>query len=281
MGRYDLHTHTDRSDGRLSPAALVRAAHEASLAGLAITDHDTTAGVDEAMAAGRALGVEVIAGVEMTSEESVFECHILGYFVNCRAGELQELLEETRHARVERAREMLRRLRQMGLDVTEGEVVDLHGPGAVGRPHIAALLASKGYAPTVRQAMRRYLSKTSPAYVPRMKLGPEQVVRAIREDGGAPVFAHPGLMGMDALIPRLAEVGLAGIEVYYPAHTAGDVARYGAMAEELGLIATGGSDYHGPGSSRPVQLGEASVEGTVVGRLREQSRPPETEEPPT
>ncbi|MBP7561285.1 MAG: PHP domain-containing protein [Armatimonadetes bacterium] len=273
MARYDLHTHTDRSDGRCTPTELVRAALDASLAGIAVTDHDTTAGVAEALAAGSELGLEVIPGVEMSSEESVFECHILGYFVPSEGGELQELLVATRRARVERAREMLRRLRRMGLDVSESEVVQLNGPGAVGRPHIAALLANKGYAPTVRQAMRRYLGKQSPAYVPRLKLTPEEVIEAIIGDGGVPVFAHPGIMGMDAVIPRLASAGLVGLEVYYPEHTEADVARYEAMADELGLIATGGSDFHGRGSSRPVELGEASVEAEVVERLREHSRP--------
>lgn len=275
MARYDLHTHTDRSDGRCSPTDLVRAARDAGLAGIAVTDHDTTAGVAEAMAAGEQLGIEVISGVEMTSEESVFECHILGYFVPHDGGRLQELLGSSRRARVERAREMLRRLRRMGLDVSESEVVQLRGAGAVGRPHIAAVLVSKGYAPTVRQAMRRYLSRRSPAYVPRMKLTPEEVIEAIATDGGVPVFAHPGIMGMDAMLPRLVAAGLVGLEVYYPEHSASDVARYEALAQDLGLVATGGSDFHGAGTSRPVELGQASVEADVVERLREHSRRPQ------
>jgi hypothetical protein len=268
MARFDLHTHTHCSDGRLSPTELVSAAKEASVDGIAITDHDTTAGVAEAMEAGEELGVRVISGVEMTSEESAFECHILGYFVNHAEGDLQALLQKTRRARVDRAREMLRRLRQMDLDVSEAEVVQLHGPGAVGRPHIASLLASKGYAPTVRQAMRRYLSKRSPAYVPRMKLSPEEVVGAIRADGGAPVFAHPGLMGMDELIARLVPVGLAGVEAYYPEHSEADVARYAAMAKDLDLVATGGSDFHGLESSRHASLGDAYVDEETLEELR-------------
>jgi hypothetical protein len=267
MTGYDLHVHTTASDGGDSPAEVVRQAALVGLAGVAITDHDTTLGIPEAVSVGREVGVDVIAGVEMTSEETAFECHILGYFVSL-GGALDGVLADMRRARVERAREMLRRLRVLGFDVSEGEVVQLLGPTAVGRPHLAALLVRKGYAPSVREAMRHHLSKRSPAYVARKKLLPEEVVDAIVSDGGVAVFAHPGLVGMDGLIERLLPRGLAGVEAYHPEHTTEDTARYVALAKRLGLVVTGGSDYHGKLSSRSAPLGSLTTPADAVAELR-------------
>lgn len=268
MSEYDLHCHSTCSDGSDTPEQIVRLAAASGLAGVALTDHDTTLGVEAATPEGQRLGIEVIPAVEITSEERAFECHLLGYWVDLDPeSELQRLLANMRRNRIERAREILRRLRALGLDVTEAEVVQLGGPHAVGRPHIAAALVRKGYAPTVRLAMRRYLGKASPAYVPRRRITPEDAVAAIRASGGVVVYAHPGIVGMDSIIERLAALGLAGLEAHYPEHTDADTAKYVDMARRLGLVITGGSDYHGIRGSRHVPLGAMSVDHDTVAAL--------------
>lgn len=268
MRRYDLHVHTTASDGRDTPEEVVRKAHGAGLAGIAITDHETTAGVGAAEAAGAETGVHVVPAVEISCDLGPFECHLIGYFIHWGDGPLEELLSVVRRARVERARAMIGRLRAQGLEVTEHEVVTLEGARAVCRPHIAAVLVAKGYARTVREAIRLYLSKRSPAYVPRLKLTPEEAVDAIRSAGGAPVYAHPALTGMDSVIEDLVPRGLVGLEVHYPDHTPADTRKYAEMAERLHLVATGGSDYHGEDAGNQAALGSVSVPGEVVEQLR-------------
>ncbi len=266
--RYDLHVHTTASDGVESPREVVRAAFGAGLAGVAITDHDTTAGLPEALDEGQALGIEVIAGVEVTANAPIYECHILGYFVSPQGGAVHQRLTALRHARVERAREILRRLREQGVEITEADVVRAIGPGAVQRSHIARVLTQKGYAVDVREAMRKFLSKNAPAYVPAPSLPPEDAVAVIRAEGGVAVLAHPGITGQDSMIERLAAAGLAGLEVSHPAHSPEQVAHYAQLAEQHGLVATEGSDYHGASSKWRVQIGPYGVSGEILDRLR-------------
>lgn len=267
--RYDLHVHTTASDGVETPEAVVRAARDAGLAGIAVADHDTTAAVPAALAAGEALGLEVIAGVEVTANAPIYECHILGYFVSPTGGPIQERLAALRHARVERAREILRRLREAGLEVSEAEVVRASGPKAVQRSDIARLLVAKGYAAEVRAAMRTYLSKGTAAYVPAPSLPPAEAVATIRADGGAAVLAHPGITGQDSLLEGLVEAGLVGLEVRHPAHTDEHVAKYEELARRYGLIATEGSDYHGAESKWRIAIGPYGVDRATLDALRD------------
>jgi 3',5'-nucleoside bisphosphate phosphatase len=267
--RYDLHVHTTASDGVETPEAVVRAAHEAGLAGIAIADHDTTAGLPAALVAGEALGLEVLPAVEVTANAPIYECHILGYFVSPTEGPIQERLTALRRARVERAREILRRLREAGLDVTEADVVHASGPRAIQRSDIARLLVAKGYASEVREAMRTYLSKGTPAYVPAPSLAPAEAVATIRADGGAAVLAHPGITGQDSLIEGLVEAGLVGIEAGHPAHTEEHLARYDDLARRYGLIRTEGSDYHGADSKWRVAIGPYGVDRATLDALYE------------
>jgi len=268
MGTYELHAHTVASDGGDEAVALVESAAHAGLAGIAITDHDTMASVPEAVEAGARLGVEVIAGVEVTAHEGPFECHILGYFVRPRGGPLDALLRATRRARVERAREMLRRLRAQGLPVTEEELVRAHGPRAASRAAIASVLAAKGLARDIRDAMRTHLRRGTPADVPPPAIDPEKAVRTIAEDGGVPVFAHPGMTGLDRVIERLVSFGLIGVEVGHPGHSPEDERHYAALAERLGLVATAGSDYHGSRGLGATGLGAHAAPSEIVERLR-------------
>lgn len=271
MNDYDLHTHTTASDGLEKPEEVVRAARAAGLSGVAITDHDTTAGLVEALEAGKRLAIDVVPGVEVTCDAPLFECHVLGYFLPAAAGATHERLLTMRRARIERAREILRKLGEVGVELTEQELVAHIGPRAVQRPHIARVLVAKGYAETTREAMRKWLARGAPAWVPAPSLPPEEAIAAIREDGGVAVLAHPGITGQDSLIPRLAEAGLCGLEVDHPAHDAAQSTRYRALCEELGLIATGGSDYHGSASGWHGTLGACRTSAETVAELRARS----------
>lgn len=263
----DLHAHSTASDGVLSPAELVRAAAAVGLTALALTDHDSTAGVAEAAAAAAQAGLRLVPGVELSTDAIGREVHILGYFCAGRAP-LEELLAEMRAARRRRLEQMVERLRAAGLPVALERVLALAGAGAPGRAHVARALVEAGCAASVEEAFDRYLLPGRPGYVPRRKLHPGEAVRAVIAAGGVAVLAHPGLVGDDGVLPELLAAGLGGIEVHYPAHTAAQVAHYARLAEELGLIATGGSDFHGRGE-RWGDLGSVTVPAAVVDRLEE------------
>ncbi len=271
MGRADLHAHTTASDGTYSPRELVRAARERGLAAVGVCDHDTTLGVPEALAEGEKQGVIVVPGVELSCEERAFEVHILGYFVDINSPALQSTLRNLRRQRVSRIRRILAKLERLGIRIGFDEVMKKAEHGAVGRPHVAAVLHERGYGESQRDSFRKYLSKGGPAYVPRRRLSPEEAVTLIRTAGGVPVFAHPGIVGLDELIEQLAARGLRGVEVWHSDHTPEMAEKYQALADRLGLLATGGSDSHGPGSSRAYELGSVTVPVEVVDALREEA----------
>lgn len=265
--RADLHTHTTASDGTLSPAELVRQARAAGLQVLAVTDHDTTCGIPEALEEASRCGVEVVPGVELSTDVPGTEVHILGYFVDWHDPGLLALLRRMREGRVARAREMVRRLNQLGIPLTFEEVAR-HADGAVGRPHVARALVAGGHVASFEEAFTRYLAKGRPAYVERERFTPEEAVQAVLRAGGVPVFAHPLWGGDRDRIEQLVRVGLAGLEVYYPDHSAADVRRFLSWAEEFGLVATGGSDYHGPGPASRAPLGSVYVPPEAVEALK-------------
>lgn len=265
---YDLHTHTTASDGTLSPADLVRYAREAGLAGVGITDHDTMGGVKAAEEEGEKLGIQVIPGIEISTECEGREVHILGYYCSAESPSLAGLLEELRAARRRRLERIVENLRRAGLDISLDRIVIAIGNEAVGRPHIARALVKLGFAPSVQKAFEKYLVRGRPGYVPRYKIDPLVAVRCIREAGGVPVLAHPGLVGNDSIIPPLVEAGLMGLEVWYPEHTAEQITCYKGMAESLGLVTTGGSDFHGKGE-REAEIGAVRVPERTVARLAE------------
>lgn len=262
----DLHTHSTASDGVLAPAELVRRAHAAGLAAVALTDHDTVEGLTEAAAEARRLGLRLVPGVELSTDAIGREVHILGYYCRFEAEPFAVLLEEMRAARRERLERMVTRLNAAGVPVALDRVRALAGAGSAGRPHVARALVEAGHAADVNDAFARFLGRGCPGYVPRRKLHPADAVRAVVAAGGVAVLAHPGLVGDDGVIADLVAVGLGGIEVDYPAHTPEQAARYRRLAEDLGLIPTGGSDYHGKGEHWG-DLGDVRVPIEVVDRL--------------
>jgi 3',5'-nucleoside bisphosphate phosphatase len=267
--RVDLHTHSTASDGLLAPSQLVRQAHEAGLDLIALTDHDSTDGVSEATEAGTQEGVQVIPGIEVntTLPDHRGEAHVLGYYVEMADTRFQENLRFIREARVRRAEQMVERLRAQGFDVTWERVREL-AKGTVGRPHIARALMERGYASSIADAFDKYISPGKPAYVPRYKLSPQDAVHLIRAAGGVPVLAHPGSITelSEQVLPDLTQTGLLGLECYYGDYDEATVSRLAGIAGQFGLIATGGSDYHGP-NVHPTPLGGRYVPPEAVGRL--------------
>jgi hypothetical protein len=250
----DLHTHSTASDGTLKPAELVRAAKNHGLDALALTDHDTIAGNAEALAEGKRQGVEVIAGCELSVEYKPGFMHILGLFVPDNPERLLKGMSYLNERRESRNTRMVDKLREIGVDITYQELLDVAAGGTVGRPHLARALMNRGYVDSMDQAFAEYLGKNGKAYLPKEKFTPEQAIGLLASEGATVVLAHPYSLGLstEALrreLSRLKDMGLGGIECVYPLHDASQTRNFTALADELGLLVTGGSDFHG--SNKP------------------------------
>jgi hypothetical protein len=264
--RVDLHAHTLFSDGVLTPEAVVARALERSLAALAITDHDLVEGVERArIAAGTAL--ELVPGIEVSSTLDGMDLHILGYYIDPEEAEFVDALARFREERLRRALAMVERLRELGAPVDFDEVIELAGPGVVGRPHVAEALLRAGHVETVDEAFRRFLGARGEAFIPRPSFRPERAIALIHAAGGVSVLAHPGSALPDLVIEQLASAGLRGLEVWHPQHGAAAVRRFRALARRLGLLETGGSDFHG--WPHGTELGELPVPASVLGPLKQ------------
>jgi 3',5'-nucleoside bisphosphate phosphatase len=273
----DLHIHSTMSDGTQTPEEIAAAAIEAGLYAISITDHEHVAGVAPArVAAGERL--QVLAGVEIAGELHQREVHILGYLIDCENVALLAKLAEIRRSRDSRAREMVRRLNAAGVKLKYEDVSRIAGAGSIGRPHVARALLDEGIVSHQQEAFQRFLRAGRPAYVPRYKLEVTEVISLVREAGGAAVLAHPGLCNNDKLVREVIAVGIDGIEAYHTAHTDHQRDKYLDMAEEYRLLATGGSDSHGPGGSIPVAIGSVAVPDEIVEALLEWA---DTEHPTT
>jgi predicted metal-dependent phosphoesterase TrpH len=272
--RADLHVHTNASDGTRSPGEAVRLAHSLGLAAIAITDHDSVAGLPEAIEAGRSTGVEVVAGVEINTEHHGRDIHILGYHVDCFEPRLLEGLALSRGSRVRRVRLIVERLNHLGIRIDLDRVMFLAGEATVGRPHIARVLVEDGRVHDLKEAFDLLLGQGAPAYVPRDWFTPFDAVGLVIAAGGAPVLAHPASAGGDAVIAELQPYGLAGIEVDHPDHEPGVVRHYRRLANARGLIATGGSDSHGPGVDHRTAIGGRTCPAATVESLLRAARGP-------
>jgi hypothetical protein len=266
--RIDLHTHTTASDGLLSPEQLVEKARQAGVQVLAVCDHDSTEGVDAAVAAGKRSGVEVIPAVEINTDVDQGEVHVLGYFLDHRQLWLQEFLRKLRDGRVNRARQMVEKLNALGIKIDFARVREL-ARGAIGRPHVAWAIVEAGAAKSVDEAFTRYIGRNGPAYVERLKVLPEEAVQVILRAGGIPVLAHPGWGFHEPLIPQLVAAGLEGLEAYYPDHTPAMQAHFLSLANQHNLLVTGGTDYHGEGFATKAAIGSQYVPPEVVEKLKE------------
>ena len=246
----DLHTHSTASDGTMSPADLVKYAHKKGLSAIAITDHDTIGGVGEAATAGNILGIEVVPGIELSVKYSDYNVHLLGYLFDCQHKELQVALIQLQAGRFERNKKIIAELNKLGLAIQFSELKKSAGSGQNGRPHIARLMIQKGFVRTMDEAFEKYLGQGGLAYVSRFIYGARDAISLIRKAGGIAVLAHPFQLdkSVDNLLHHLGELrdmGLDGIEVYYPTHSRQFRKRLISIAEKHSLLITGGSDYHG------------------------------------
>ncbi len=252
--RADLHIHTTFSDGELTPDQAAQKAIDAGLDAFAVTDHDECRGF---AALTKAQGITAIAGIELAAQMGA-EVHVLGYNIDCRSEALVGHSEKAAVSRLNRAYEIVERLKGGGFEISMDEVLNACGGDVVGRPHIAAVLVNKGYAPSVAAAFERYLGSGAPYYVPQNKITVARAAELILAAGGLPVLAHPGLLSGSVfarLLPKLKEMGFWGIEAYHPAHTDGQCIEFESLARSSGLYVTTGSDFHGSSTPR-VGIGE-------------------------
>ena len=262
----DLHLHTTASDGTDTPAGLVRACRGAGITTMAVTDHDTTAALPEAAREARNAGIVFVPGIELTSVWRGSDVHVLGYFIDPDAPALRSLLDLQIQDRLRRARAVGERLAGLGVVVDVEALIARFEGRPLGRPMIADAMVEAGHVASRDAAFEAFLGEDKPAYVARSGVTPAEAVAVIREAGGLASLAHPGVTRLDDLIPGLAMAGLDALEVYHADHSAEDTARYLALARQLGLAVTGGSDYHGvaqKGSDRfgTVQLPAGDYEG--------------------
>lgn len=268
-GLIDLHLHTTASDGRCSPAELVAAAVAAGVEVLAVTDHDTTAGTAEIGRHATTHGIETLPGIEITAVEDGADVHVLGYFIDPGHAPLQDFLVAQRRTRIERLAAIADRLARLGLPIRIDAVLhDAHRDASrtVGRPQVARAMIEAGYVDSMTEAFDRWLGRGAPAFVPRAGSTPEDVIATIHGAGGLASLAHPGRTRMDSRIEALSRAGLDALEAFHSDHDAATAQRYCEMAGRLGLLVTGGSDYHGD-PQRPIRPGTASLPPVEWQRL--------------
>lgn len=267
--RADLHTHSTFSDGVLTPTDLIELAYRRGVRVMALTDHDTTEGLPEAItAAARHPDLTLIPGIEMSTDVPGSEVHVVGHFIDWRDQHFQDRLAHLRQSRLGRARKMVARMAELGKPVAWERVAAFAGEGAVGRPHIARALIEAGHVTTFNEAFDLYLSRTGPAYVERERLSPAEVVEMLTAAKGLPTLAHPReLDGLEDLLTRLKQAGLVGMEAYYQDYSADDIARLRVLADKFGLIPLGGSDYHGLGGPQQREPGDIPLPDEPVERL--------------
>jgi 3',5'-nucleoside bisphosphate phosphatase len=270
VSRTDLHLHTTASDGRLSPEALVDEAARAGLTAIAVTDHDTTAAVEDVQRSARARGLDAIAGIEITAVEDQRDVHVLGYFFDPTHDAFGRFLADQRAARVARALEIVERLEGLGMPTElPPSLTDTAARSgrSIGRPQIAGAMVQAGHVASTQEAFDKWLGQDRPAFVPRTGPSLERVIDAIHRAGGLASLAHPGRTRIDARIPALAAAGLDALEVYHSDHDATAVERYRGMAHALDLLITGGSDFHGD-PARGIAPGAATLPDDEWQRLR-------------
>lgn len=262
-GFVELHCHSTASDGTLTPTQVAQLAKRSGMTALALTDHDTVAGVGEAASAAGALGIDFIAGIEISAEyPHPGTMHILGYGVDPQNPKLKSLTEDLLAGRDNRNPRIVAKLNEMGVSVTMKEWEDEAKGAVLGRPHLAAILLRKGCVSSIKQAFDKFIGQGAPAYFDKERLTPRQAIQRIRESGGLPVLAHPIQLRtendaqLERVLKDLVDLGMIGLEVIHSDHDAALVEKYTQLADRLGLLKTGGSDFHGT-NKKDIELGNA------------------------
>jgi 3',5'-nucleoside bisphosphate phosphatase len=271
MPGYDLHSHSNRSDGTLTPAEEMRLAAEKDLAGVALTDHDTFEGLEEAAAQADELGLDFVPGIEFSAEYAAASLHILGYWVDPADPAIDAELLRLTATRFRRGEMIVEKLRELGFDISLERVLELAGGGAIARPHIAEAMVEAGIVADEKEAFDRYISDDGLAYVPKHALHPMEALRLIGEAGGVCVLAHPGMWRgndtvPDELVEQMAANGMVGLEVRHPDHDEPMRAKYAAIADRLHLVPTASSDCHG--ERYGFRMGEERTDAETFAELR-------------
>lgn len=277
MCAVDLHTHSDRSDGSLSPEELIKLAAKKGLTAIALTDHDTVDGLDRAIECGNSLGIEVIPGVELSCDNNGKDVHIVGLYIDYKRPSFNKFLKEFVDSRDNRNKKMCHLLTEAGMPVDYEEMTQYFGDCVLTRAHYARYLLMKGYTKSLKEAFERYIGDNCPYYVPREKVTPAQGVDLILKAGGIPILAHPLLykMGKDSLemlVDKLIASGLMGIETNYCTYTQSDQRDMIKLAEKKGLLKSGGSDFHGeakPGLELGTGYGSLYVPDEYLNLIKE------------
>lgn len=277
MDFIDLHTHSNKSDGSMSPVELVDEAKKVGLSAIALTDHDTIDGLDEAIKHGNEIGIKVIPGVELSCEYNGKDVHIVGLFINQHNKEFNSQLRAFVDSRDIRNKKMCQKLTDAGMPVIYEEMVEMYGDSVLTRAHYARYMLEKGYIKSLSEAFERYIGDHSPYYIPREKVTPKQGVELILSAGGIPVLAHPilyklGKEAMDNLVSSLKEYGLVGIEAIYSTYTSADERYIREIAKRYSLLISGGSDFHGaakPGLNLGTGYGKLYVPLEVLNKLED------------
>ena len=257
---FDFHVHSNASDGSLSPRDVIRKASEEGLDVIAITDHDTTAGIGDAVEAEKEFGMTVIPGVEISIDFQPGTNHLCGYFIDTENDQLRSGLQFVQDARRNRNPIIVQKLNDLGIDITMPEIVEQAGGDQIGRPHFAKVLLKKGYVKDTQEAFDKYLAKGAPCYMDKQRLSLEHAVKMIKSAGGAAVLAHPAELRFNTekeyrdYFQYAKDTGVEGVESYSSHHSAEQNAMFRQMADELQMFSTGGSDFHGETKPR-IQLG--------------------------
>ena len=271
--QIDLHIHTNYSDGTFTPGQAVEYASKIGIRAISIVDHDTTNGIEEAIQTGQRLSVEVVPGIELSAEELVpqgQEIHIIGYYIDWKSEPFQKKLLKIREARWLRAEKMLKKLSNLGIELKMDDLLQFSNIQSVGRLHVAKALMNKSHIQNIKEAFDKYLSPGRPVYEPKLRITPKEAIQDILELGGIPVIAHPmyGIDKDETIVKELVSYGLMGIEVWHPKHSKNIRAYYKDIAKKYKLIATGGSDCHGPTDSRGPLMGSESVPYKCIEDLK-------------
>lgn len=269
MGEFkiDLHMHTNHSDGFYSPSDLVAKAKENGLDGISITDHDNLSGYKEATKKGKEIGIEVIPGVEISSDIRDKEVHILAYFIEQDNSELERYLSFFREERLKRAERIVNKLRNLGIPLNFSDVLNKSSNGAVGRPHIAQALLEREFIGSYFEAFNKYIGNGCPAFEKKVHISPQSAFKIINDAGGLTFIAHPGNMP-EEILKELIESGVDGIEVYHPSHSVQHIKFYKGIVNEYFLLESGGSDYHGGKREDDKNFGKYYATSSVVEAMR-------------
>ncbi|OGU28238.1 MAG: phosphatase [Ignavibacteria bacterium GWA2_35_9] len=266
-GKVDLHTHTTHSDGANTPRELIQKVKNAGIDVLSITDHDNINGVKEAVKIGKELGVEIIPGVEISSEIGNREIHILGYFFDTENQELEHYLNFFREERIKRAGRIVNKLRNLGFNITLEDVLNKAKNSAVGRPHIAQVMLEKGIVSSYFEAFNKFIGNGSPAHEKKVHLSPQSAFRIISDASGLSFIAHPGNL-QESVLKDLIESGVDGIEVIHPSHSAQQQRFYKGVVNSYFLLESGGSDYHGGKREDDSNLGQYYTNSSIIDAMR-------------